>query len=228
MSDAKRQVAEAAAELVEPGMRLGLGSGSTALFFVEALGRRVAQGLDLQPAAATSKATEEAARRAGIALADMLSLDAPTALDLAVDGADEVDGALGLIKGGGACLLREKIIAAMAARFVVIVDASKCVAQLGAFPLPVEVEPFGLAATARHIEARLGVAPTLRQVRGEPLLTDNGNLILDCALGAIADPAATAAALGAIPGVVDHGLFLGMADEVLVADGGSVRRLTPA
>ncbi|ORE96316.1 ribose-5-phosphate isomerase A [Stappia sp. 22II-S9-Z10] len=227
MSDAKRRVAEAAADLVEPGMRLGLGSGSTATFFVEALGRRVAGGLTLPPCACTSRATEEAARRAGIAIVDMMGPDAPATLDLAVDGADEADPALRLIKGGGASLLREKIVEALAARFVVIIDESKVVDTLGAFPLPVEITPFGWASTAHLIRQRLGVEPNLRQVRGETLKTDNGNFIVDCAFGRIADAEAVAAALGAIPGVVEHGLFIGMASEALVSDGKNVRRLTP-
>ncbi|WP_420392818.1 ribose-5-phosphate isomerase RpiA [Acuticoccus sp.] len=226
MGEDKRRVAEAAALLVEPGMRLGLGSGSTALLFVEALGRRVADGLALPAAVATSRATEEAARRAGLAIADMAHEAAPTALDLAVDGADEVDPALDLVKGGGACLLREKIVAAMATRFVVIVDGSKRVARLGAFPLPVEVVPFAVAATREAIAARLGVRPTLRRVDGAPLLTDNGNLILDCPLGAIDDAQRVDAALRAVPGVVEHGLFLAMADDVLVGTRGDVERLT--
>ena len=227
MSDAKRRVAEAAAELVEPGMRLGIGTGSTALYFVEALGRRVAGGLDIPPAAATSRATEDAARRAGIALVDMMAEDAPAELDLAVDGADEADPALRLVKGGGASLLREKIVAALAPRFVVIVDESKLVATLGAFPLPVEVVPFGWASTAATIARRFGVEPRLRQALGETLLTDNGNFILDCPFGSIADPEAVAAGLAAIPGVVEHGLFIGMATEALVSDGGAPRRITP-
>ncbi|WP_226581982.1 ribose-5-phosphate isomerase RpiA [Acuticoccus sediminis] len=228
MSDAKRRVAEAAAELVEPGMRLGLGTGSTAALFIEALGRRVADGLDLPPAAATSRASEDAARRAGIAVIDMMGPDAPADLDLAIDGADEADSRLSLIKGGGASLLREKIVEALARRFVVIIDESKVVEQLGAFPLPVEIVPFGWASTAHLIRSRLGVEPQLREARGEVLKTDNGNFILDLPFGTIADPEATARTLAGIPGVVEHGLFIGMASEALVSDGQNVRRLTPA
>ncbi|MCF3935609.1 ribose-5-phosphate isomerase RpiA [Acuticoccus sp. M5D2P5] len=226
MSEAKRQVAEAAAAMVKPGMRLGLGSGSTALLYVEALGRRVASGLTLPPAIATSKATEEAARAAGIPLADMMSADAPTRLDLAVDGADEVDADLSAIKGGGACLLREKIAATIADRFVMIVDASKRVERLGRFPLPVEVVPFGWAAASAAIATGLGVTPVLRMAEGGPLVTDNGNYILDCPLEAIADARAVADLLSPIPGVVEHGLFVGLAEEVLIAGPEGVTRLT--
>lgn len=228
MSEAKRDAAEAAAKLVEPGMRLGLGSGSTALLFVEALGRRVAAGLSLPAAVASSPATEAAARDVGIDIVDMMGAEAPVTLDLAVDGADEVDGALRLIKGGGACLLREKIVASMAGRFIVIVDTSKRVDRLGAFPLPVEVVPFGWATTAAAIAERLGVAPALRLVEGRPLVTDNGNHILDLPFGVIDDPGEVAGVLRSLPGVVEHGLFLGMAHEVLVAADGEVARFTAA
>jgi ribose 5-phosphate isomerase A len=212
--------------MVEPGMRLGLGSGSTALLFVEAVGSRVAEGLSLQPAVATSTVTADRARDVGLPLADMGADEAPVSLDLAVDGADEIDPALRLVKGGGACLVREKIVAAMAARFVVIADGAKRVDRLGRFPLPVEVVPFGRAATAAAIAARLDVRPVLRRGDGGPVVTDNGNNVLDCPFGAIADPAAVAAVLSALPGVVDHGLFLGMADMALVGEAdGRVMRL---
>jgi ribose 5-phosphate isomerase A len=223
--DDKALVAEAAAELVEPGMRLGLGSGSTSRLFVAALGRRVAAGLALKPAVPTSRATAEAAVAAAIPLADMEAADAPVVVDLAVDGADEVDGALRLIKGGGASLLREKIAARMAARFVVVADASKRVEALGRFPLPVEVLPFGWRATAAAVADAAGIKPVLRMAGGAPFVTDNGNLLLDLPLGRIEDAEALAAALSAIPGVMEHGLFIGMADEVLVAGGGRVEHL---
>lgn len=227
IADAKRRVAQEAAALVQPGMRLGLGSGSTALAFVEALGRRVAQGLSLPAAVATSRQTEEAARAASIPLCDMLADGAPVALDLAVDGADEVDDALRLIKGGGASLLREKIAAAMARRFLVIVDAGKRVERLGRFPLPVEVVPFGWAATAAAVAEALAVTPALRMAGGRVVVTDNHNYLLDCPLGVIDAPQDVADRLARIPGVVEHGLFLDMADEVLVAESGGVRRILP-
>ena len=224
--EAKRAAAEAAATLVEPGMRVGLGSGSTSLRFVEALGRRVAAGLALGAAVATSRATEEKAREFGIAMVDMLADGAPDMLDLAVDGADEVDGALNLLKGGGASLTREKIAASLARRFVVIVDGSKIVDTLGRFALPVEVVPFGWSATRAVIARRFSVTPTLRQAADAALVTDNGNFILDCPFGTIADPEALGAELSALPGVVEHGLFCGMADEVLVARASGIERLT--
>jgi len=228
VTGAKRAAAQAAAAMVVPGMRLGLGSGSTALMFVDEVARRVAVGLTLAPSVATSTVTAERARERGLPLADMMAEDAPLAVDLAVDGADEVDPALRLVKGGGACLLREKIVAAMAHRFVVIADRSKCVDTLGSFPLPVEVVPFARAATASAIARRLSVTPFLRRGETGPVVTDNGNHILDCTFGAIDDPQAVASILAASPGVVEHGLFLGMAHEVLLGAGdGSVSRRLP-
>lgn len=226
--DAKRLVAEAAAMLVEDGMRLGLGSGSTALLFIDALGRRMAHGLTVAIAVPTSQATEARARAAGIPLAGMDGADAPDSLDLAVDGADELTAELALLKGGGACLTREKIVAAMARRFVVIGDGSKVVARLGRFPLPVEVVPFGWSVTRTAIARRFGIEPTLRMAGVAPLVTDNGNFIIDCPFGAIDDPAMVAAALAALPGIVEHGLFLGMADEALIARNGGVERMVSA
>ncbi len=229
MSDpvtAEREAAAAAAvAMVEPGMRLGLGTGRTALAFVAALGERVRDGLTLPAAVATSRRTEDAARAAGLAICDMMADGAPARVDLAIDGADEIDADLRLIKGGGASLLREKIVAHMADRFVVIVDAAKRVETLGAFPLPVEVVPFGWCATAAAVEAALGVPPVLRHADGKVLVTDNGNYILDCPLGRIDDPAAVAAAL-ALPGVVEHGLFLAETDVALIGTAGGVDRLT--
>jgi len=229
MADAleeRRLAARAAAEMVEPGMRIGLGTGRTALAFIEALGQRVADGLSAPEVVPTSNASEAAARTNGLSVCDMMTGSAPTAVDLGVDGADEVDGNLRLIKGGGGSLLREKIVAQMAGRFVVIADSAKKVATLGAFPLPVEVVPFGWRVTAGRIEALVGVAPALRRGTGGISVTDNGNYILDCPLGAIDDPEALAAALLTVPGVVEHGLFLTEADEVLVGTPLRVERLT--
>jgi ribose 5-phosphate isomerase A len=220
--DDKERVAEAAALLAEDGMRIGLGSGSTARLFVAALGRRVAAGLSLAPAVLASRATAEAALSAGLPLADMTAADAPVAVDLAVDGTDEIDPAFRLVKGGGASLLREKIVARMAARFVVIADGTKSVAHLGRFPLPVEVLPFAWTATAAAVGEVARVAPVLRRSGGAAVVTDNGNLVLDVPLGRIGEPEALAAALAAIPGVVEHGLFLDEADEALIASGASV------
>ena len=201
-------------------MRLGLGTGSTARHFVDLLGERVKAGLSII-AVPTSEATSAQARALGVPLA---TLDECPELDLTIDGADEVDGALRLIKGGGGALLREKIVAAASKRMIVIADASKYVERLGAFPLPVEVVPFGLAATRGHI-ARASEALdcrgpiNLRRTReGDHIfVTDGGHYILDCAFGGIADPEALAKALQGIPGIVDHGLFIGLASAAILA-----------
>ena len=218
----KREAAGRALDLVEPGMRLGLGSGTTAHAFVDLVGERVKAGLDVR-CVATSEATAAQAKALGIALA---TLEEIPELDLTVDGADEIDPGLRLIKGGGGALLREKIVAAASRRMAVIADSHKLVPRLGAFPLPVEVVPFGLAATRRHIEraiAALGLAGPIR-LRGEqtgealaPFVTDGGHYILDCALAAIADPERLAEALEQIPGIVEHGLFLGYAEMAVIA-----------
>ncbi|MEM0906759.1 MAG: ribose-5-phosphate isomerase RpiA [Pseudomonadota bacterium] len=221
----RRLAAEAAAEMVDRGMRLGLGTGRTAELFVAAVGKRVAAGLELADVVCTSLATERAAQEANLTLCDMMGPDAPHAIDLAVDGADEIDDRLRLIKGGGASLLREKIVAQMATTFVVVGDSQKRVTRLGAFPLPIEVVPFGWRATAVMIEKALGVLPQLRMEGGAAKVTDNGNYIVDCALGTIADPDRVAAHLAKLPGVVEHGLFLSEADLALVAKDETVSRL---
>ena len=213
----KREAAERALQLVKPGMKLGLGSGSTARFFVDLVGERVKAGLDVL-CVATSEATATQAKALGIRLG---TLDDTPELDLTVDGADEVDPSLRLIKGGGGALLREKIVASASKRMAVIADSKKLVPELGAFPLPVEVVPFGLAATKRHIErafAELGLAGLLR-LRGEasPFVTDGGHYILDCSLGAIAAPERLSQVLSSIPGVVEHGLFIGLARTAIIA-----------
>ncbi len=221
MSDSdvfKRQAAERAITFVRPGMRLGLGTGSTAKYFVDLLGEAVRQGLKVV-GAPTSEATARQAAALGVPLT---TLDETPELDLTIDGADEIDSSLRLIKGGGGALLREKIVAAASHRMLVIADSSKFVAELGAFPLPIEVVPFGLGATRRRIEralAALGLAGTvaLRQRQGQVFVTDGGHYILDCAFGAIPDPQALANVLAFIPGVVDHGLFLGMASAAVLA-----------
>jgi ribose 5-phosphate isomerase A len=217
----KEVAARAAVALVEDGMALGLGTGSTAARFVRLLGERVRAGLRVR-AAATSAATAQLAAREGIAIAP---LDELAPLDLAVDGADELDGQLRLIKGGGGALLHEKIVAAAARRFVIIADSQKVVATLGAFPLPVEVVPFGWREVARRIEA-LGGRPELR---GAPFVTDGGHYILDCSFGAIADPGRLARALDEMVGVVEHGLFLAMAERALIGVGERVEeRVRPS
>ncbi len=225
--DLKKLAAARALDLVRPGMRLGLGSGSTAKIFVDLLGARVAAGLDVL-CVATSEFTQAQAQALGIA---MSTLDETPELDLTVDGADEVDHQLRLIKGGGAAHLREKIVAAASARMIVIADDSKLVETLGRFPLPVEVVHFGFEVTRRAVARAVASAGAdgelvlRRRGDGEALVTDNGNLILDAHLGAIAAPEALAAALNAVPGVVEHGLFLGLASAAILASAGGVRVL---
>ena len=221
----KRDAAAAALAYVRAGMRLGLGTGSTARPFVDLLGERVRAGLDVI-AVPTSEATRAQAEACGIKLT---TLDETPELDLTVDGADEIDPDLTLIKGGGGALLREKIVAAASARMVVIADASKWVAVLGKFPLPIEVVPFGLGATERAVQAAIAAtgnsgALTLRKTgAGHAFVTDGGHFILDAALGRIADPRSLGLALAAIPGVVEHGLFIGLAQTAIIAGPDGVR-----
>lgn len=225
--DQRIRAAEAAVGEVRAGMKLGLGTGRTADHFVRLLGARVRDGLDVV-GVPTSEKTARLAEAEGIPLT---TLDAEPALDLTIDGADEIDSRLRLIKGGGGALLREKIVAAASARMLVVVDAAKFVDTLGAFPLPIEVGPFGLGATRRAIEAAmrhlgLGGDIVLRQAGDRPFLTDGGHHILDASLGRIPDPEALAAALAAIPGVMEHGLFLGLASAAIVGRDDGVERLS--
>ncbi len=213
----KRAAAAAALAFVRPGMKLGLGTGSTAAHFVDLLGAS-AQGLDAI-CVPTSEATRLQAARLGLRLA---TLDEYPQLDLTVDGTDEFDDSLRLIKGGGGALLREKIVAAASRRMIVIADASKRVRRLGAYPLPVEIDPFGARATQLHVEAaarELGLeGPVTTRVKdGAPFISDGGHFVLDCAFGAIPEPEALALLLSDIPGVIEHGLFLGLAKTILVA-----------
>jgi ribose 5-phosphate isomerase A len=217
--DAKRQAAARAISFVEAGMRLGLGTGSTATEFVALLGRRVAEGLRVI-GVPTSERTAAQAGALGIPLA---TLDEEPELDLTVDGADEYDPALRLIKGGGGALLREKIVATASRRMIVIADHTKAVAMLGAFGLPVEVNRFGLEATRRLVAreaARCGCEGPIALRAGSdgaPFVTDGGHLLLDCRFGRIVAPEDLSARLNAIPGVVEHGLFLGIARAVISA-----------
>lgn len=225
--DYKRQAAAAALEVVEPGMRLGLGTGSTAAHFVELLGERVRNGLEVV-CVPTSEATRAQAERLGIPLT---TLDETPQLDVTVDGADELDTSLRLIKGGGGALLREKIVAAASKRLVIIADASKLVPTLGAFALPVEVVRFGHTATRAQIErqatdAGCSGALRLRTGRdGTPFVTDGGNFVYDCAFARIEHPEMLECALSRIPGVVECGLFLGLASKAFVAGPGGVQVL---
>jgi len=220
----KRAAAERAVEFVEPGMVLGLGTGSTAAFVIETLGKRVAQGLDVV-GIPSSERTAEMARRLGIRVASFAEHDR---IDLAIDGADEVlRGSLDLVKGGGGALLREKIVAAASDRFIVVVDDEKLVDRLGQhMPVPVEVTQFGWQATAAALE-RLGARPQLRQASGGPFVTDGGNLILDCRFASIDDPGGLECRLNMTVGVVDNGLFVGRSSAVVVASERGVDILKP-
>jgi ribose 5-phosphate isomerase A len=221
----KSQAAAAALRHVEPGMRLGLGTGSTADAFVRLLG---AARLDVL-GVPTSERTADLAASLGIRLS---TLDETPELDLTVDGADEIGPGLALVKGGGGALLREKIVAAASHRMIVIADGSKVVPMLGAFPLPIEVVPFGLEATRRAIAARaaaLGLDGPLdlrRTPEGGPYVTDGGHYIVDASFRRIPDPEALARSLGEIPGVVEHGLFIGLASLAVVARPEGVEILT--
>ncbi len=222
--DLKRAAAAASLRYVKEGMVLGLGTGSTARYVLEGLARRIAEEGLVVSGVPTSLATAEAAKLLGIPLT---SLEEHPVLDLAIDGADEVDPRLDLIKGLGGALFREKIVASAARKFIVVVDASKLVPRLGTkSPVPVEVHQFGWRSTESQLKA-LGAEVTLRTRDGMTFHTDNDNHILDARFGPIRSPAKLAASLDAIPGVVGHGLFLKMADVVLAASEKGVRTLRP-
>src|ERR1700689_2419067 len=225
MDQLKRQAAGRALEFVRDGMKLGLGTGTTAKHFVELLGMRVRDGLNVI-GVPTSEVTRADAVRCGIALTTLDDMDR---LDLTVHGADEIDPSLNLIKGGGGALLREKIVAAASDRMIVIADDSKWVDVLGRFPLPVEVIPFGLAATRRAIGkafAQCGDSGqmVLRKGKdGHVFVTDGGHWIVDAHLGRITDAPRLAGLLTSIPGVVEHGLFIGLAGMAGLAGAGGIR-----
>ena len=222
----KRAAAEAAAALVEDGMVIGLGTGSTAYFAIEALIRRVREGLHIL-AIATSERSAAQARDGGIPLT---SFAEHRRLDLTIDGADEIEiGSLNLIKGLGGALLREKIVAAASDRLVIVADAKKLTERLGGMaPVPIEVVPFGWETTAERL-GRQGTEPMLRRgVDGQPFRTDGGNLILDCRFGTIADPSGLDQAISQMVGVVETGLFIGMANLALVAGDQGIQRLKRA
>jgi ribose 5-phosphate isomerase A len=212
--EAKARVAKRAAEFVETGMAVGLGTGTTATLFIRELAQRLQrEKLEIR-CVASSDASHNLAASLGIPITDLAHLPS---LDLYIDGADEVGPQLSLIKGGGGALLREKIVASAARRFIVVADSTKLVPQLGRFPLPVEVIQLALPLVERRLAA-LGLHPSLRcHQDGSHYITDEGNFILDCACGSIPDPAATAATIRSIVGVVEHGLFLHMASLALIA-----------
>ncbi len=221
----KRAAAVRALDFVRPGMRVGLGTGSTAKHFVDLLGERVRAGLDIL-AVPTSEATRAQAARLGIPLT---TLEETLELDLTIDGADEVAPDLTLIKGGGGALLREKIVAAASARMIVIADESKWVSILGSFPLPIEIAPFGAKSTHRAVEEAVAEAgcPGMAALRlrpdGQPLVTDGGHWLLDARLQRIPEPRALAAQLCRVPGVLEHGLFIGLAQTAILAAPDGVR-----
>jgi ribose 5-phosphate isomerase A len=215
----KQAAARAAAELIEPGSIVGLGSGSTATYVIRFLGERVRHGLKIV-GVPTSQKTKQLAEQLKIPLA---TLDEHPQIDIDIDGADEIDPQLNLIKGGGGALLREKIIASASRRFIVVGDSSKRVAHLGKFPLPVEIIPFAQSVIANRIAA-LGAEVSLRGA-GAPFVTDERHHILDCTFGEIPDPAALAEKLRAIPGVVEHGLFIGMVEMALIGRDSQVIQL---
>jgi len=225
----KRAAAARALDFVEDGMKLGLGTGSTADLFLELLAERINGGLKVT-GTPTSERTATKSRQLNIPLAE---LDVLGELDLCVDGADEADSDLALIKGGGGALLREKIVAAASQRMIVIADRSKMVETLGRFPLPIEVNQFGLRATEIAIAkaaAELGLSGpiTLRMTGGQAFVTDGGHFILDASFGRIPDTRALSNALHAIPGVVEHGLFIGLASAAIIAGGDGIQTVHAA
>jgi ribose 5-phosphate isomerase A len=221
--EAKRLVGQRATEFVEDGMAVGLGTGTTSVMFIQALGERVKAGLKIR-CVASSYASAALAKSLGM---DVMNLNELPELDVYIDGADEVGPGLALIKGGGGALLREKIVASSAKKFIVVADSTKVVEKLGKFPLPVEVIKMALPLVTRKLRD-LGLNPVQRHhPDGSVYITDEGNFILDCASGKIEHPAATAAAIRAVIGVVEHGLFLGMATVALIAGEGGVTERWP-
>jgi len=211
----KRAAAERALELLRPGTIVGVGTGSTARYFIDGLGRRVREGLTVS-AVVTSDESRRLAEAAGIPITDRID----GGLDLAVDGADEIDPAINCIKGRGGALLREKIVAHASRRFVLVADERKLVGRLGRGPVPIEILPFLWEATSRSIES-LGGRPELRMAAGEPARTDNGNLVLDTSFGVV--DAGLGMALHGIPGVIEHGLFFGMAKAAIIGLAAGIR-----
>jgi ribose 5-phosphate isomerase A len=222
VDQAKERAAQRSLEFIQDGMVVGMGSGTTATHFIKLLGERVKQGLRVR-GISSSRASEDLAKSLSIPVIDF---HAATEIDVTIDGADEVTHKLDLIKGGGGALLREKIVASASKRFVVVADSRKLVDRLGKFPLPVEVIPMASPLVAKKLEA-LGARPTVRRdASGQEYITDEGNLILDCECGEIDDPHKLAAEIRQIVGVVEHGLFLGMANIALIASDTDVTELT--
>lgn len=216
----KRLAAETAVSYIKSGMTVGLGSGSTVDWMLKKVGERVKAGLDIK-GIPTSLKTERQAKELGIPLVDFFGVNQ---IDLAIDGADEIDDQLNLLKGGGGSLVREKIVDARASELIIIADQSKIVSQLGSFSLPVEIVPFGFEATARNI-AEFGGVPTLREKDNRVFVSDNGNYILDCKFDNIRNPSSLHEKLKLLVGVVETGLFVGMTDKVIVAQTGKIETL---
>jgi ribose 5-phosphate isomerase A len=219
---AKILAAQKSLEFIKDGMVVGLGSGSTATHFIQLLGEKVKQGLKVR-GIASSKASEDLAASLTIPITDFSTCPE---IDVTIDGADEVAPGLALIKGGGGALLREKIVASASKRFIIVADSTKVVSHLGAFPLPVEVIPMAAPLVSRKLQT-LVINPSIRHHdNGEDYITDEGNLILDCRCGAIEDPHQLAASIRQIVGVVEHGLFLNMANLALIASNAKITELT--
>lgn len=217
MMEVKRMAAEASIKYIKDGMTVGLGSGSTVNFMLEKLAERIKEGLTIKGIPSSLK-TERFAKQLGIPLTDFSNT---TKIDIAIDGADEVDPNLHLLKGGGGSLVREKIVDQAADRLIIIVDSSKTVSKLGDSPLPVEVLPFGFEVTTEQIAA-FGCTPVLRKRDGQPFVSDNGNYIVDCKFASIEDPQALHEKLKHITGVVETGLFPQMAHNVIIAREGRI------
>ena len=218
----KKLAAIAAMDYVQSGMTIGIGTGSTVYWFIQELAKKVKEGMVCE-CVPTSKATNELALQSGI---PMVELNDVQKIDITIDGADEIDYSLQLIKGGGGALLQEKMVAAASAKLVIIADNSKLVQQLGSFPLPVEVVPYGWKQVQQHISAQYNIPSSLRVREGQTFITDHGHFILDCHFSAIKEPATLTVELNSIPGVVENGLFIKMAALAIVAQAdGTVQTL---
>lgn len=220
--DMKRVAGEYAVNLIKSGFVTGIGTGSTVYYFIQALAKKVKDGLDIK-ATVTSKQSARLAQELGISLIDLNDINY---IDITVDGADEVDDQLQLIKGGGGALLQEKMVAAASNKLVIITDEKKVVPQLGKFPLPVEIIPYGWKQTQKHIANLSCNKIILREAEGKPFITDHGHYILDCHFEKIDNASLLSKKLNAIPGVVENGLFIDMASAVIVArSDGSIQTL---
>lgn len=221
--NAKQAAAEKAITFVQSGMVVGLGTGSTAYWAIEGIGRRIQEeGLEIR-SIATSKRSEDQAKSLGIPLVSFSAIDV---IDITIDGADETDGDLNLIKGGGGALLREKIVASNSRQLVIVVDESKLVKYLGKFPLPVEVVVFGWEKTIQKLKD-LGCSPNLRMDKDHPYLTDNNNYIIDCSFGKIEHPSDLHQQINSITGVVENGLFIRLATKLVVGNEQGNARVFP-